>query len=114
FEKTKVQQVICQMRPGEIFSGKIGDAPRIDAAVCLDASDGSLENTITNCEREREIKIVFRGNAFGAPEGVMQIVEERLLDFVSGRTSASSFLHRSEGEDDDARNDKRENREGEN
>src|SRR5215470_16411276 len=44
----------------------------------------------------------------------MQIVEERLLDFVRTRTSASRFLHRLKRKDGDTNNCESENREGEN
>src|SRR5262249_9576215 len=85
----KVEQIIRKMRPRQIFRGEIGNAPRIGTTVTFHAFNGALENAIANGQGEREVEIMFGGNALESAQSVTKIVTKRLFDFVDCNTGSN-------------------------
>src|SRR4029434_1112825 len=76
------------MRTGEIFRREIRNAPRVYAAVILNALNSALEDSIRNRPRKREIQIVFGRHVLEPTHPATEIVKKGLLNFVGSKTGA--------------------------
>src|SRR4029453_14742699 len=76
----EVEQVVREMRSGQIFRGEIRDTARVGSPVVLPARDSALEESVAHGQREREVEIVLRRGGFHSPKSATEIFAERLFD----------------------------------
>jgi hypothetical protein len=89
FGNAETEQVIRELRPGQIFRRKIGNTARIGSAVLSDGADGVGEKPIAHRERERIVNVVLCRDALGAAERAIHVVEKSLLNFLGGNAGSN-------------------------
>ena len=111
FRDAEVEQVVREMRPEQELRGEIRHAARVRSAVAFHALDRAVEKPVADRQRECEIEIVLRGEAFDSAHPAAQVVAEgflissalrpvrmRLVELI-GVVALGGFLHYQFGAD---------------
>ena len=87
----EIEQVVREMRAGQILRGEISDATGVRAAIVFHALDSALEEAVADGQGERDVEIVFRRDGLKPAHPAAEVVAECLLDFISAETSSDIF-----------------------
>ena len=72
----EIEQVVCEMRAGQILCGEISNATGVRAAIVFHALDSVLEKAVADGQGERDVEIVFRRGGLKPTNPATKVVAE--------------------------------------